>query len=240
MRKRRRISLSRMRRNRWLKRRAKRNHYRPRSVRLGMVNLDSATAGRDHARRVLRRAIREGNADVLAICEANKLNVADELGHRWEVVQSWPGWNNPRGGCALAVDRRRVNVQAFRIRKGCGVWLRGRRARMMRERFWIDARLRIDPGTSRAWTLRHATIHLPPSRNWFLTPQYMARVNRRRPDVIAGDWNMRPRRVRRFTSKALRLGGGIIGFAVRRRIPTSHIRKRGVGGDHVYVEVTLW
>lgn len=211
-------------------------------LKVATVNLDSATAGPVHARRQLRKAARQANrrdVHVLAIVEANKVNVRKVLGKRWEVVQSWPHYNSPRSGCALAVRRGKVDIRSWQLRKGCGTFWRGRRAKMMRERWFIDAKLRIGNGAD-AWTANVAVVHLPPSRNWFLNPLYLGRVARCNPDMVFGDWNMRGRRVRGSLGMTTRFAGTILGGASARWIPTGPASKVGIGGDHPIIINRFW
>lgn len=224
-------------RKRWLKKRKRKGLLKPNSLVRGQCNAMGVTASPEKTSRIIRKSARY--VDVLTICEAANVKVADVLGDSWEVAQdtSTPA----RAGSAIAVRKTRGTIKRWKIRIGVRAFLRGRRANRMRDRYIVRAVTRIDQGTKYRWTYKPAGSHGPPKRNWSIWwPAWMASVKTTPNHDFGADWNREQKVVKRWMRRRRVQIAGIDGFATKKWIPSSDVWTVDVGGDHPLVLQELW
>ena len=84
---------------------------------------------------------------------------------------------------------------------------------------------------------RFTAVHAPPARAPLSRARYVARARTRR-GLVGGDWNRRPRWMRRTSTRTYR-GIGVLGALVPRHWAASKASGVDIGSDHPAVDVVV-
>lgn len=226
-----------MNRKRWLKKRRRKGLKKPLPINRVQCNAMGVTARPSKSANIVKKASRYG--DILTLCEVANIDVQKVLGNDWDVAQDTSSW--AKAGCAVALRKHRGKMKKWTIRLGVTARLQGKQANRMQNRYVVRSVLRIDPGTKCRWTFKPASGHGPPKRNW--NPWWSVWIASVRSLVvhdIGADWNRDQKTVQRWMVGYNVNILGIDGFATKKWIPVSDVRKVDVGGDHPAIIQTLW